>query len=65
MSVWWITVGLRTSVLAGTSVESAMVTSATSLVAVVPFVMGVGSVSATCGTASDVGSVMMCFRIRE
>lgn len=39
--------------------ESAIVTSAASLV-VVPFAMGVDSVSATCGAASGVGSAMSC-----
>lgn len=44
--------------LVGISVESAIVTSAASEV-VVPFVMGVGSVSATCGTVSGVASDML------
>lgn len=46
---------------AGTSVESAIVTSAVSVV-VVPFVMGIGSVSAACGAASGVGSAMLYCR---
>ncbi len=53
--VKWEEVGI-TSVI-GVSVESAIVTSAAS---VVPFVMGVGSVSATCGTASGDGSAILC-----
>lgn len=44
--------------MANVSVESAIVMSAASMV--VPFMVGVGSVSVTCGVASAVGSAMLC-----
>lgn len=55
-----------TSVVAatGASVDSAIVTSAVSIVAVSPFVMGVGSVCAICDAPSGAGSAMMYFRLR-